>query len=215
MTTPDGATTTPDGATTAATRASRLTRGRAVVLVLVAGLLALGVAALPWARASVPTVLAEREVSVTGEQATTVTFGLALLVLAAGLAVVLGGRWVVLVAAVLILASGVAYVTAAAVFLVDPLPSVLAAAAEVSGVPQITGAPTLTPWAYLAVAAGLGMIATAFVVHAVPTARGGRRFERSGSTPATRTPARDDRTRAMDDWDALGRGEDPTVSDPG
>ncbi len=197
----------------------RLTRGRVVVAVLVLGAVAFALSALTWASAEVPTVLAENSVAVSGGEAAPATQAAALAVLAAGLAVAIGGRWVTRVVAVALAGLGVLLGASAVGFLMEPRPRLEAAAAQVSGVREIAGEPALTPWPYATALLGLVVVAVAVLTLRVPTtATPGRRFERAGDAPApSRRTAADDfgdaRGRAMDDWDALGRGEDPSAAD--
>ncbi|WP_413450154.1 Trp biosynthesis-associated membrane protein [Georgenia phoenicis] len=191
----------------------RPSRGRVVVLVLVLGAVAFGLSVLTWASAPVPTVLAERTVTVTGGDAAPATTAAGLAVLATALALALGGRWVSRLCAVALVALGALLAASAVGFLLDPQPPLLAAAATVSGVREISAAPSVTPWPYLAVLVGVLVAACSVLVLRMPTTAGGRRFERpaaAGERPVTLADAPDERVRAMDDWDALGRGEDPT-----
>ncbi|WP_324652841.1 Trp biosynthesis-associated membrane protein [Georgenia sp. H159] len=193
-----------------------VTRGRAVVVVLLLGVLGFGLSALPWAGAPVATVLAEQSVRLSGAEAAPVTTAASLAVLATGLAVAIGGRWVTRLCALALVALGVLLAASAVGFVLDPGPRLLAAAAELTGVREIAGDPVVTAWPYVTAALGLLVAASAVLVLRVPTATAaGRRYERAGTGPApdAGTDDRDDRVRAMDDWDALGRGEDPSASD--
>ncbi|PYG02334.1 trp region conserved hypothetical membrane protein [Georgenia satyanarayanai] len=199
------------------TRPRPVTRGRAVVVVLVLGAVTFGLSLLPWASALVPTVLAEQTVTVTGGDAAPATTATGLAVLATALAVALGGRWVSRLCAVALVALGALLAASAVGFLLDPRPPVLAAAATVSGVREISAEPSTTVWPYVTVVAGVLVAAAAVLVlrAARTTTAGTRRFERAPGAGARPGPAagaetRDERVRAMDDWDALGRGEDPT-----
>ena len=193
-----------------------MTRGRAVVAVLLLGVLGFGLSTLTWASAPVTTVLADADVSLSGSEAAPPTSAASLAILATGLAVAIGGRWVVRACAVVLALLGVLLGGAAVDFLLDPHPRLLSAAADATGVREITGAPELTVWPYVTVALALVVVAAGLLVLRVPTTTpAGRRFERAGSAPAPTQPARDDRVRAMDDWDALGRGEDPSATDHG
>lgn len=219
-----------------------MSRGRVVVVLLVLGALAFALSVLPWVSAQVPTVLAERTITVSGGGAAPATTAAALAVLATALAVALGGRWVLRLCALAVAGLGALLAASAVGVVLDPLPPVLTAAAAAAGVRDITGDPSLTVWPYLTAGLGLLVAAAAVLVLRVPTttAPPGRRFERGplpaapsqgGTAPpapadATVTDtsaadpgppggeaptARDERVRAMDDWDALGRGEDPSA----
>jgi hypothetical protein len=84
----------------------------------------------------------------------------------------------------------------------------------VSGVPQIDGEVAVAPWPTIALAvavvAVLAGVALPFL--AGSWQRVGRRYER-GSQAAAPAPGGQPRTprgQAMDDWDALSRGDDPS-----
>jgi len=105
----------------------------------------------------------------------------------------------------------------AAAFLADPEPALRQAAGAVSGATELVGEPQVTAWPTLALAVA---VLAVLVGAALPWLAGswqrvGRRYETAAATPsagpdgpATGTP----RTRAMDDWDALSRGDDPSAS---
>lgn len=193
-----------------------VTRGRAVVVVLLLGVVGFGLSALPWGSAAVATVLAEQTVSVSGAAAAPVTTAVSLAVLATGLAVAISGRWVARLCAVVLVALGGLLTAASVGFLLDPEPRLLAAAAAVTGVRELAGDLALTVWPYVTAVLGLLVAASAVLVLRIPTTAAGRRFERAEGVSAPDTapgPAKDDRVQAMDDWDALQRGEDPTATE--
>lgn len=193
-----------------------LTRGRVVVAVLVLGALALGASALPWASVAVPTVLGDSTVTVAGAELEPVTTAASVVVLAAGLAISFGGRWVGRLAAFAVALFGGLIATMTVNFLRDPLWPLRRAAAQVGGVPEIVGEPTFTVWPYVTVVLGAALVGAAVLAFRLPTTVTGRRFERPGAA-APRPPRdeRDARAQAMDDWDALGRGEDPSTPEQG
>ncbi|GAA1636469.1 Trp biosynthesis-associated membrane protein [Georgenia ruanii] len=198
----------------------RVTRRAVVLAALGLAVLLLALGGLPWVRGEVATVIDVRPVSVTGAGATPALTAAALVVGAAALTVAIGRRVAVAVGGVVLI--GAAALVAAAVvgFLQDPTAPALAEAAQVSGVPQLSGTAHVTPWpwAALVVAAALAVLGALTLVRGRAWQSGGRRFERT-TAPGTSAPgaapsaARDARTRAMDDWDALGRGEDPSGGD--
>ncbi|QDB79167.1 hypothetical protein FE251_07110 [Georgenia wutianyii] len=192
-----------------------MSRGRVVLAVLVLGVLGFALSALTWGSTEVPTVLAQRTVTVSGGDASPVTTAASLAVLATGLALALGGRWVTRVCAGALVVLGGALGAAAIGFLRDPRPRLETAAAQVSGVRETLGTPEVTAWPYLTIALGALVAAAAVLVVRIPTVQAGRRFERTAGQDAAGDPERDERVRAMDDWDALGRGEDPTARDHG
>lgn len=201
-----------------------MTRGRLVLVVLVLGVAGFGLAALPWLQLAVPTVIARQDVDVAGTTAVPVVGPLSLAVLAAALAVAIGATWARRVAGVVLVALGVLMAAMTVRLLLDPQPIAVAAALAVSGVPQIDGPVTVTPWPYLTVLLGIAIAVGGVLALLVrPPATAGRRYERGQATtgpgsaaePTTDAGAEPPRVRAMDDWDALGRGEDPTDPDHG
>ena len=196
-----------------------MTRGRAVLVLLVLGVAGFGLAALPWLNLTVPTVIARQEVGVSGSTAVPVISAASLAVLAAALAVAIGGTWVRRIAGAALIVLGLLVSATTVRLLIDPEPVARSAASAVSGVAQIDGGITVTPWPYLTVVLGV-LVAAGGVV--VLTARSWtspvRRYERggrAGAPAAAPAPAAEPRVQAMDDWDALGRGEDPTEPDQG
>lgn len=198
---------------------SRLLERRTVVLlalVLAVALLALG--ALPWVRGTVPTVIDVRDITVSGAAVSPALTAGALVVGAAALAIGIGRRAAAAVGGLALLVAAVLVEASVVAFLRDPQAPALAAAAELSGVPQLAAPAVTTPWPWAALVVGVAVA----LLGLVPLLRGGswqaagRRFERGGQPrPRGRsasTEATDVRTRAMDDWDALGRGEDPSAA---
>jgi hypothetical protein len=191
--------------------ASRLgravTRVGAVVALLVAGAVALALSAAAWVSGTAPTPTGDATVVVSGATAAPAATAAGLVLLAAALTLTIAGS------AVGRLAAGAAALTSAgavaqvATVLLDPARPVQTAAAAATGVPALRGdAVALAPaWAAGASSSSApwrrrwGARRSAVATRPV-------RFDR---TPGT-APATDARTRAMDDWDALGRGEDPT-----
>ncbi|MEK8229126.1 Trp biosynthesis-associated membrane protein [Oerskovia sp. M15] len=77
------------------------------------------------------------------------------------------GRWVVLVVAA---ASGVVVAASAAAILRDPAPAARSAVAEATGVTELTGAVSLTPWPAVALAVGvLVVLAAAWTAASSPS----------------------------------------------
>ncbi|WP_127129218.1 Trp biosynthesis-associated membrane protein [Georgenia sp. SYP-B2076] len=197
---------------------NRLLERRTVVLaalLLAVALVALGAA--PWVHATVATVIDVRDVSVSGSAAAPALTAGALVVGAAALAVGIGRRVAAAVGGVALLVAAVLVEAAVVSFLRDPRSPALTAASELSGVRQLSGEVVTTPWPWVAVVVGAAVALLALV----PLLRGGRwqaagrRFERGEPGRArgrsASSDATDARTRAMDDWDALGRGEDPST----
>lgn len=208
-------------------RAPRIGRTASVAVLVGLGGALLAISAAPWLLVPVSTAIAETTVSVPGSTAVPAAPASALVVLAGGLAVAIAGRVARVVAAVAVAGAGLLAAVAAVRFVADPAAAALAASAEATGLRELAGTPSVTPWPL--VAAGLGGLAAlaavtvAFASRRWESGAGGRRFERavpdggasSGETPGgasagTEAEPVDVRTRAMDDWDALSRGDDPT-----
>ncbi|GAA4286464.1 Trp biosynthesis-associated membrane protein [Georgenia daeguensis] len=194
-------------------------RRHVVVAVLALGVLLLACGSAGWAHGEVSTVLGPREVSVSGSSAAPGVGAAALVVGAAALAAAIGRRVGAVIAGIALVCAAVLVAASVVGFLGDPAAPLEAAAGEISGVPELTGEARTAVWPYvtlvLAVAvAGAGVV-TLLAGRSWQSA--GRRFER----PATAGPrsaasaATDERDRAMDDWDALGRGEDPSAGTDG
>lgn len=200
-----------------ARRRGRLGRGAAVALVAVLGLALFGTALPAWARAETPTTVGSVAVAVNGADAAPGVASAALVVLVAGLVLALSGRVTRVLAVLGVVLGGALAAASAAAFLADPEPALRQAAGAVSGATELVGEPQVTAWPTLALAVA---VLAVLVGAALPWLAGswqrvGRRYETAAATPsagpdgpATGTP----RTRAMDDWDALSRGDDPSAS---
>ncbi|WP_382396317.1 Trp biosynthesis-associated membrane protein [Georgenia alba] len=179
---------------------------------LVLGALLGAVSAVPWASGAAGTVLGEQTVEVSGGSAAPGVVGAAFVVGAAALAVAIGRRAGASVGGVAMVVGAVVAVVAVVGFLGDPESALRQAAAELSGVPELVGDARVTLWPYVTLV--LALLAAAVGLSGLVAARtwttAGRRFERPARRGSAVDRASDERTRAMDDWDALGRGEDPT-----
>lgn len=190
-------------------------RTAAVAVLVGLGAALLAASAAPWLVVPVSTAIAEASVSVPGSRAVPAAPAGALVLLAGGLAVAIAGRVARVVASVVVGVVGLLASVATARFVADPTPAALASSAEATGVRELAGTPTTTAWPVVAlVLCLLAVVAGAVVARASwrwPAGGSGRRYERTGSDDgAAPVPPSDPRTRAMDDWDALSRGEDPT-----
>ena len=190
-------------------------RGQVVLGVPVLGVLLLATAAAGWAHGEVTTVLGTQEVSVSGSSAAPGVSAAALVVGAAALAAAIGRRVGAVLAGIALIGAAVLVGVSVAGFLADPAAPLEAAAGQVSGVPELTGEATTTlwPWATLLVALAVAAAGVVTLVAGRRWQSAGRRFERPAATSprSAASAATDERDRAMDDWDALGRGEDPSA----
>lgn len=213
----------------------RPTRGRSMAAVALTAVATFALAALPWFSAPVDSVQGRVQVVVAGTGASPI-LGALILVVAAGLVAYLLARGVLarVVAGVLALA-GVGVVAACLAALLDPVTPLARLAAETSGVPELAGEVSRTPWGVVATGAAVLLALSGVALALAPPAVAGRsRYERpassgtsTGTAPgataegavppsapverssgATDTPAA--RAAQVDDWDALTRGEDPT-----
>ena len=184
--------------------------GRGATASAVVALAALtGVVSTPvWVRAVGVGVLAgTAQVEVRGAVAAPAVPAAALVLAAAGVAVLLAGRvgrWLVVAA---VAASGLMVAWSVAALLADPVPVARAAAADATGVDRVVGDVVVTAWPW--VAAALSLVVLAMAVTLVRVARRWpeptRRHEARGHPTAA--PASPD---ALADWVALTRGDDPT-----
>lgn len=167
----------------------RLSRGRAMAAVALTAALTFALAALPWFRAPVDSVQGRVEVVLPGTGASPI-LGALILVVAAGLVAYLLARGVLarIVAGVLALA-GVGVVAACLGALLDPGAPLARLAAETSGVPELAGEITRTPWGVVATAVAVLLALSGVALALAPPAVAGRsRYERPGTTtPSTGT----------------------------
>lgn len=168
------------------------------------GVLVLASSAGTWFSSTTTTVTGEMPLTVSGGSVPVA--GAAGLVLLAGAAALLLARRSlarVIGALAALLAAGAAVVVATA--LADPTPLLNDAAATATGLAWSEAPVERHPAVWLALG-GLVLGALGGATVAVAGGRGGdqpSRFERTPAPPEARV-------RAMDDWDAIGRGEDPS-----
>lgn len=176
----------------------------ALVLALLAGGGAcLATVPATWISATTATVAGDVPVRVTGASVPLAGAG-ALVTLAAAAALLLASpRLARLVGGVAALLGGLGLVGVLGV-LVDPSGVVDEAARAVTGLPWTGGATTLHPAAWLA---SLGLL-LGTVAGVLTVLLGGR----LGRTSRRFDPPASAHVRSMDDWDALGRGEDPSLN---
>ncbi|GAA3645617.1 Trp biosynthesis-associated membrane protein [Microbacterium marinilacus] len=192
-------------------RAARM-RPLAVVTILAAGAVALIGSTQTWAVAR----LADGDLDVSGATAIPVLQPLTLTALALGLVLTLVGRVLryVLGGLAVVVAAVLGWLSAPMV--VDPpVASVAAAVAERTGLAGVEAAEAVvsgispTPWPLVTLAAAAVLAVAGLVVLATAHtwARGGRRFA-TGTTTAAQEQAGP--LDAVDSWDDLSRGDDPT-----
>ena len=180
-----------------------LTRGRAVLLVLVLGGLVLATAGPTWVRAETATALQESvPVVVTGGDAAPAVSAAGMVLLAAGLALALSGRVARKVVLAVVAIAGITVAESALGVVRDPAQAAAAGAGEAAGVTDLTAAAMVTPWPWVAAAVGVLAVASAAWVARV-------------SKGWTTTSTRHERTarETPDDWDALSHGADPSATE--
>ena len=205
-----------------------LSRRAAILGVAALGVVLLGAGATPWLRVEAVTAISREVLGVRGSQAVPMVPAAGLVLLAAALALALAGRVGRLLAAGAIVVAGVAAAGATLGFLAEPAAAARTAVASATGVRPLDVDPDVTLWPGAVVAGGLLAVgAGAIVVRGSRTwpGRSGQRYERVGPTspepglggfaPDTQSSGgsragRDPGPRAMRDWDALSRGEDPS-----
>lgn len=166
--------------------------------------------AVPWLHATAVTVLGSANGTATGADAVAALPTGALIWAAAAVANLLAGalarRIIGSVAAAT--AAGLAWATAS--FLVAPAPVAVTSLTEVTGTTTIDNY-RLTAFPLISLVALLALALAALVLAIVPAPRQARtRYERRGDV-VTDTPIND--VRNLDQWDALTRGQDPTLAD--
>jgi uncharacterized membrane protein (TIGR02234 family) len=191
----------------------------AVLLVLGGGLLAVLAGSRTWATAVPAQVGAGlASVPVGGRDAAPGSVALGLVAAAGAIVLVTSGRVVRYVVAVLLVAAGVGIAAGGMWVGVDRAALVADALGRASGTTggPVGGSASATAWPLVAVAAGVLVLAGALVSLAgthrwdAPS----RRFDVPAATDATTAAAAggsaSDRDRAIDTWDALSVGADPT-----
>ncbi len=151
---------------------------------------------------------------VPGAEALRLLAPLSLAALALGLALTVVGRVLRYIFGIVALVIGAALaIGAARVGITAPLDAIAAAVTALTGisgddsVTELVAASVPTAWPFLAAAAGV-LIATGGLVTLATAHRwhsGGRRYETNAPSPAAERPH-----DAIDSWDDLSRGDDPT-----
>ncbi len=184
-----------------------MSRRVTIAFLLAGGAVVLALGGTEWFTAVAPTPTGAAAVALTGATAAPAVTAAGLVLLAAGLTLTIAGVAVGRIAAIAAAATSAGAFAQVLGVTLDPTAQLEQAAAAATGVPELQGIADVLLPAWLTVAA-LGAMVVVSVV-AVPALRawprGRSRFERDGVAVEE-----DARARAMDDWDALGRGEDPT-----
>lgn len=184
--------------------------GRAVTVLAgtaVSGLL-IGATRLTWTQADAPDLTGSAQsVAVTGADAAPAVLALAIVAIAASLATSLASSWVRFVTGPVLIAAGFGAAWSSFAVTLDPEGASAGAVAEATGVVGAQVDATATNWSLFAILPALVLCAIGVVVVLVGGSwpRGTR--YRSAAVAAPSDPAEDPAAA----WDALTRGEDPSV----
>ncbi|WP_350349812.1 Trp biosynthesis-associated membrane protein [Agromyces sp. G08B096] len=202
----------------------------AILLAIAGGGLALLSWSQPWFRLALDAGAgtgAGSPIDVTGQVASPALAALGLAGLALAGALAIAGPGIRVVLAVLAVLLGGCILLAAGLSLGDPVASVSPAVTDATGVAgagptaELVASAAATFWPAVAIVGGVLLVAAGVVVLATGTAwpassrryrDGGARFaDAESSGPATAADRRRGAAdRAIDDWDELSRGDDPT-----
>jgi len=196
---------------------ANLSRGAATVTTALLGAIVLLTTLPTWVRATTPTATGDLPVTVSGTSAAPAAASVGLVIIAAALVLGLAGKAVRVIALVGIIAANLAAGATVVMFLAEPDIVAATAAADLTSVRAINTPVTVTWWPYLSLAVLAAGIATSgwLLTHLGTWQTVGRRYQPAARAETeTPPPAADPQTRsrrqAMDDWDAISRGEDPT-----
>lgn len=200
--------------TSAAPGAAARRPGRRMTVLAGTGLSALliGASRTTWTEATAPDLTGSvQSVAVPGTEAAPVVLAMAIVALAAALATSLSSAWVRFVTGPVLIAAGLGAAWAALGVRWDPVSASGASVATATGVVGSEVAASATVWPLLALLLALVVSGTGVVVLVAgrtwPT---GSRY-RSPAVAAPSDPSRDPAAA----WDALTRGEDPSVGPGG
>ena len=193
------------------TRPRRAPSRRLTVLAgTVAGAALIGATRTTWAQATAPDLTgAAQEVAVTGSDAAPTVLALGLVALAAALTTSLSSIWIRFVTGPVLLAAGLGAGWSALAVVLDPTGASGSAAATATGVVGGQVQATATSWPLLTLIPSLAVAAVGVVVLLAGRTWPVRTRFRSAAVAVTADPEQDPAAA----WDALTRGEDPSVED--
>lgn len=198
----------------------RPTRGAVVAAALLGGGLVAAATLPTWVVGAVDdAVLGHQALAATGRSVAPAVAGLGLVALAAGVVAGISAPVARVVAAVLLLAAGLGAGALTARVVLDPAGALRGGVAGALGGASVTPTQTgVTPWPWLAlVGAVVAAVAGVFVlVRGRSWSAAGARYVNPGGSgeagpPGRAGPERHARSQAVDDWDSLSRGDDPTA----
>lgn len=174
-----------------------------------------GVSRLTWIQASAAQVTGgTADVAVTGAQASPALVAAAVVALAASLVTSLTTPAIRLVTGPLLILCGVGAVAGAVQVLLDPAGRAASAVTEATGVGGTATTVSLTPWPIAAaVLAALLAVLGVLVLVAGRSWASTARYRRDAARSAEHEDAPDPMSDSSSAWDALSRGEDPSVAE--
>lgn len=206
-----------------------MTAARMKLPILVATILGSGLALLSWSQAWYELELADAAtgssdaIAVPGSVASPALAALGLAGLALAAALAIAGPGIRIVLGVLELLLGGCVLLAAGISLGDPVAAVAPAVTDATGVSgsgptaELVAAATATAWPSVAVAGGVLLVIAGIAVLVTGTRwpASSRRYRGARLADADEPRSAGDRERAasdraIDDWDELSRGDDPT-----
>jgi uncharacterized membrane protein (TIGR02234 family) len=201
----------PDTQADAGSRRPRLARRTVVLTGLVAAGALAATTRATWVQASAPDLAGtSQDIAVSGADAAPAVLALALAALAAALATSLSSRWVRFLTGPVLIAAGLGAGLSALGPARAPEQAARSAVAESTGVVGAGVSAVATAWPLLCLVPALAVVLTGVIVLAVGRSWPvGSRY-RSAAVTAAADPA-DDPAAA---WDALTRGEDPSLAGP-
>lgn len=184
------------------------TRRVTVLAGLTAAVALLGSTRTVWTRATGADLAGtDQSVSVIGADAAPAVMAVGLVALAASLATSLPSHWVRLVTGPVLILAGLFSVATMIGVALDPASASLAAVAQATGVIGAQSAASATIWPVLSLLPAGAVAAVGVLVLAV----GGRWPQGTRYTRATVTPTADPAEDPAAAWDALTRGDDPSL----
>lgn len=196
---------------------ARLSRPAAILVVALMGAAVL-ISTLPtWVKGTTPTATGDLAVAAAGTSASPAAASVGLVIIAAALVLGLAGRAMRFAALVVVIAASVGAAVTVVSFLRAPEVVAASAAAQMTSVRAVNTPVSVTIWPYLSLTILIlaVLVAVWILTHLGTWQHVGRRYETdSSSAPDDTAHMHDSRTRerlrAMDDWDAISRGEDPS-----
>lgn len=196
---------------TATSRPRTLSRRGAFTVFTVGAIAIAAVGGPTWLESSAPSILGPVTVALSGHNCLRIVTATSLLWAAAAIASLLAGPWARRATGLFAAAAAGLVVTGVAGLVRNPEAAAVTALSERTGTTQV-GAVELTVWPTVAMVVGALAALAALAVMIAPAPPVAR--SRYDTADRMRTDGDERRVSNMDQWDAVGRGEDPTRDDP-